>query len=143
MSGFFSQFFNHSSSPIACDSWWGAKLEVLKFAHENFSFHWTKEGSTEQIEVTNVLTFQSVCEKDLGYYRCEVKEAGRVVLTVYRALYRDTDNIIQSGIIFKHHFSFALHIFVIQAVLMSSFLVCAFTSYLTAWVTLLVVYHCQ
>ena len=69
-----------------------AKLEVLKFACDDFSFHWTKEGSTEQIEATskpNVLTFQSVGEEDLGYYRCEVKEAGRVVLTVYRALYRD------------------------------------------------------
>ena len=70
----------------------GAKLEVLKFAHDDFSFHWTKEGSSEQIELTskpNVLTFRSVSEEDLGYYRCEVKEAGRVVLTVYRALYRD------------------------------------------------------
>ena len=62
----------------------GAKLEVLKFTRDDFSFHWTKEGSTELIEVTskpNVLTFQSMCEEDLGYYRCEVKEAGRVVLT--------------------------------------------------------------
>ena len=67
-------------------------LEVLKFAEDNFSFHWTKEGSRDQINTTsepNILTFQSVREEDLGYYRCEVKEAGRVVLTVYRALYRD------------------------------------------------------
>ena len=37
----------------------------------------------------NTLTFQSVSEEDLGYYRCEVKEAGRVVLIVYRALYKE------------------------------------------------------
>ena len=70
-----------------------ASLEVLKDSNDNdFSFHWTKEGSSDQIKVSgkpNVLTFQSVGEKDLGYYRCEVKEAGKVVLTVYRALYRD------------------------------------------------------
>ena len=72
-----------------------ADLEVLKYAEYDFSFHWTKEGSSRQIKTTcepNVLTFQSVCEKDLGYYRCEVKEAERVVLTVYRALYRDESN---------------------------------------------------
>ncbi len=33
------------------------------------------------------MTTQSVSEEDLGYYQCEVKEAGKVVLTVYRALY--------------------------------------------------------
>ena len=70
-----------------------ADLEVLKFVqHEDFSFHWTKEGSRRQIKTTdepNVLTFQSVGEEDLGYYRCEVKEAERVVLTAYKALYRD------------------------------------------------------
>ena len=72
-----------------------AILEVLKFAEDDFSFHWTKEGSRHQIKTTgesNVLTFKSVSEKDLGYYRCVVKEAGRVVLTVYRALYRDESN---------------------------------------------------
>ena len=73
-----------------------AELEVLKFDDDNyFSFHWSKVGSRRQIKTTsepNVLTFQSVNEKDLGYYRCEVKEAGRVVLTVYRALYRDEFN---------------------------------------------------
>ena len=70
-----------------------AELEVLKFSKEDdFSFHWTKEGSRRQIKTTsgpNILTFQSVGEEDLGYYRCEVKEAGKVVLTVYRALYRE------------------------------------------------------
>ena len=65
---------------------------MLKFSEEEFSFHWTKSGSRHQIKTTsepNVLTFQSVSEKDLGYYRCEVREAGKVVLTVYRALYKD------------------------------------------------------
>ena len=69
-----------------------AELEVLKFVKNGFSFHWTKEGFSRQIKTTsepNVLTFQSVSQKDLGYYRCEVMEAGRVILTVYRALYRD------------------------------------------------------
>ena len=69
-----------------------AELEVLKYAEEEFSFHWTKEDSKRQIKTTsepNVLTFQSVSKEDLGYYRCEVREAGKVVLTVYRALYKD------------------------------------------------------
>ena len=69
-----------------------AYFEVLKFAESAFSFYWMKEGSKHQIKTPgepNELTFESVSEKDLGYYRCEVKEAGRVVLTVYRALYRD------------------------------------------------------
>ena len=37
----------------------------------------------------NVFTFQNISEKDFGFYRCEVKEAGKLVLTVYRVLYRD------------------------------------------------------
>ena len=68
-----------------------ANLEVLKFAEDEFSFCWTREGSRRQLKTTsepNVLTFESVSEKDLGFYRCEVKEAERVVLTVFRALYR-------------------------------------------------------
>ena len=68
------------------------QLEVLKFAEDDFSFHWTKESSRGQIKATsepNILTLQSVREEDLGYYRCEVKDAGKVVLTVYRALFRD------------------------------------------------------
>ena len=67
-----------------------ATLEVLKFvfAENDFSFHWTKKGSRRQIQTAqpNVLTFNEICERDFGYYWCEVKEAGRVVLTVYRAL---------------------------------------------------------
>ena len=67
---------------------------MFKFAEDEFSFHWTKVGSKRQIQTTsepNVLTFQSVSEKDLGYYRCEVMEAGKVVLTIYRALYKFVD----------------------------------------------------
>ena len=70
----------------------GAKLEVVKYAEDDFSFNWTKEGSRRQIETASILTFQSVSEEDLGYYRCEVKEAKSVVLTVYRALYREESN---------------------------------------------------
>ena len=40
----------------------------------------------------NILTFRSVSEKDLGHYRCVVKEAGIVVLTLYRTLCRDESN---------------------------------------------------
>ena len=68
------------------------KLEVLNFTdQEDFSFHWTKEGCRGQIRTTrepNTLKFQRVSEEDFGYYQCEVKEAGGVVFTVYRALYR-------------------------------------------------------
>ena len=67
-------------------------LEVFKFADDDFTFCWTKEGSKHQIRTTsepNILTIQNVCEDDFGYYRCEVKEAGGVVFTLYRALYRD------------------------------------------------------
>ena len=66
-----------------------AKLEVVKYAEDDFSFNWTKEGSRRQIETASILTFQSVCAEDFSYYCCEVKEAERVVLTAYRALYRD------------------------------------------------------
>ena len=66
---------------------------MLKFAKlDLFSFCWSKEGCKRQINTTaepNVLTFQSISEKDYGYYRCEVKEADKVVLTVYKALYKD------------------------------------------------------
>ena len=78
-----------------------AKLKVLEYAEDEFSFHWTKEGSRHQIKTTseaNVLTFQSVSEEDLGYYRCEVREAGKVVLTVYRALYKDECTIQRSKV---------------------------------------------
>ena len=69
-----------------------AEIKVLEYAEDDYSFHWKKEGSKRQIKTTsepNVLTIQSVSEDDLGYYRCEVKKAGKVVLTVYRALYRE------------------------------------------------------
>ena len=70
-----------------------AELEVLKFADsDDFSFHWTKGGSKRPIKTSepNVLTFQNISEKNFGFYRCDVKEAGKLVLTVYRALSRDT-----------------------------------------------------
>ena len=70
-------------------------LEVLKFSEDTFSFQWSKVGSKRQIQPSsdpNVLTFDSVIEKDFGYYRCDVKEAGRVVLTIYRALYKNESN---------------------------------------------------
>ena len=70
-----------------------ADLEVLQYAtNEDFSFHWTKEGSRLSINPTstpNTLVFQSVSVKDLGYYLCKVKEAGKVVFTAYKGLYRD------------------------------------------------------
>ncbi len=61
---------------------------------EGFSFNWSKVGDDDTQPPThhckpNILTFQSVSEEDLDYYQCEVKEAGKVVLTVYRALYED------------------------------------------------------
>ena len=72
------------------------ELEVLKFAADDFSFLWTKEGSKYQINTTcNILTFECVSVEDFGYYRCEVTEAGKVVLTVYRALYRDDSSFVE------------------------------------------------
>ncbi|XP_064388807.1 uncharacterized protein LOC135336866 isoform X2 [Halichondria panicea] len=69
------------------------ELEVLKLAEDSFSFHWTKEGSRHQITTTdepNILSFQSVSEKDFGHYQCEVKETRTAVaLTVYRAIYKE------------------------------------------------------
>ena len=64
---------------------------MLKFAEDNFSFSWTKEGSKQTISELSDVTFQSVGEEDLGYYRCEIKERGGVVFTVYRALYKQTE----------------------------------------------------
>ena len=70
-----------------------AVLEVLKFAEGDFSYHWTKEGCRHQMGTTNVLTINNIREEDLGYYRCEVKEAERVIITVYRVLYTTTSSI--------------------------------------------------
>ena len=73
-----------------------ASLEVLKFMKgqslERFSFNWSKVGddNTQLSTHHRKLTFRSVREEDLDYYQCEVKEVGKVVLTVYRALYEDT-----------------------------------------------------
>ena len=70
-------------------------LEVFKFAEEGFDFNWSKVGSRRQFYPSiypNVLSFSRISEDDLGYYRCDVKERGKVVLTVYRALYREESN---------------------------------------------------
>ncbi|XP_064387346.1 uncharacterized protein LOC135335731 [Halichondria panicea] len=70
------------------------ELEVLKFAEDGFSFHWSKEGSRRQIKTTddqpNTVSFRSVREEDFGHYQCEVKDAaaGKVLLTLYTALYK-------------------------------------------------------
>ena len=65
---------------------------------DNFSFHWTKvtrPKNTTTSVTSNELSIENICEGDFGYYRCEVKEAGKVVLTLYRALYRqDSSKII-------------------------------------------------
>ena len=66
---------------------------MLKFKEsgDDFSFHWTKVTGPKNttISVTsNELSIENICEEDFGYYRCEVVEAGKVVLTLYRALYR-------------------------------------------------------
>ncbi|XP_064391932.1 uncharacterized protein LOC135339650 isoform X3 [Halichondria panicea] len=76
-----------------------ASLGVLRFKKgqslERFSFNWSKVGIDDTQPPTthhckpNYLTFRSVSEEDLDYYQCEVKEAGKVVLTIYRALYKD------------------------------------------------------
>ena len=74
---------------------------MLKFAEGDFSFHWSRIGSRNKIKtpvVPNVLSFHSVSESDFGYYRCEVKEAEKVVLTVYRALYIDESNTNTDGV---------------------------------------------
>ncbi|XP_064407459.1 uncharacterized protein LOC135352216 isoform X2 [Halichondria panicea] len=70
------------------------ELEVLKFAEDGFSFHWSKEGSSRQIKTPddqpNTVSFQRVREEDFGHYQCEVKDAaaGKVLLTLYTALYK-------------------------------------------------------
>ena len=70
-------------------------LEVFKFAKDIFSFHWSKVGSRGQFHLStalNVLSFLRISEDDLGYYCCDIKERGKVVLSVYRALYRDNSS---------------------------------------------------
>ncbi|XP_064407588.1 uncharacterized protein LOC135352329 isoform X2 [Halichondria panicea] len=79
------------------------ELEVLKFAEDGFSFHWSKEGSRRQIKTTddqpNTVSFPSVREEDFGHYQCEVKDAaaGKVLLTLYTALYKEDTNPLASG----------------------------------------------
>ena len=70
-----------------------ASLSVLKYAGKllkNSSLEWTKIGDDLPPPVNprraNVLTFQSVDDEDFGHYECEVKEAGKTVLTIYQVL---------------------------------------------------------
>ncbi len=69
-------------------------LEFVTNSVEQFSFDWSKVGDNDTPPVSskpNALSFQSVSEEDFGYYQCEVKDAAarKVVLIVYRALYRE------------------------------------------------------
>jgi len=71
-----------------------------------FEFHWTKEGSRGQIQTgdqPSIIRFPEVSEKDFGHYTCEVREAGRIVLTVYKALYKDQGVYVQYVYIYKRH----------------------------------------
>ncbi len=68
---------------------------------DGFSFHWAKVGSRRPMKTTeepNILNFPSVSERDFGHYQCEVREAGKTVLTMYRALYKN-EGVAQSVII--------------------------------------------
>ena len=93
-----------------------ASLGVLRFMKrqslERFSFNWSKVGHEDTQPPThhfkpNILTFQSVSEEDLDYYQCEVKEAGKVVLTVYRALYKDELSKFSVGVYLYLHYYYS------------------------------------
>ena len=45
---------------------------------------------SKQLMIGPTMSFPSVREEDFGHYQCEVKDAaaGKVLLTVYRALYK-------------------------------------------------------
>ncbi len=66
---------------------------MLQYADpDDFSFHWTKVGSRRPMKTTeepNILSFPRVSERDFGHYQCEVREAGKTVLTLCRALYQN------------------------------------------------------
>ena len=83
-------------------------LEVLKYVRQRalkrFSFEWSIVGDDILSPVDpgkpNTLTFQTVNEEDLDYYKCTVREAGKVVLTIYLGLYSNQSeglHIIRSG----------------------------------------------
>ena len=99
-------------------------LEVLKFylAEEGLNFHWSKVGSRRQFYPSiypNVLSFSRISEDDLGYYRCEVKERGMVILTVYRALYRDESN---SGMLYSNSADLYMYIYIVCGTIRFSFM---------------------
>ncbi len=93
-----------------------AKLEVLKFAEDGFSFHWTKEGSRRQIKTSddrpNTLSFPNVREEDFGHYQCEVKDAaaGKVLLTLYTALYKEESSELLLHVLALYYRVFAVHL---------------------------------
>ncbi len=69
-------------------------LKFVRNSVEQFSFDWSKVGDDDtppRPSKPNTLSFPSVSEEDFGHYQCEVKDvaAGNVVLTVYRALYKE------------------------------------------------------
>ena len=68
------------------------KLEALKYDENNFSFDWKKKHTSKATAELNVLQFQDIKQEDYGYYKCEVKEGEKVVLTVFRALYKGKPN---------------------------------------------------
>ncbi|XP_064407245.1 uncharacterized protein LOC135352042 isoform X4 [Halichondria panicea] len=82
-----------------------ASLCVLKFVRnpaKQFSFDWSKVGDDDTAPVPskpNTVSFPSVREEDFGHYQCEVKDAaaGKVLLTLYTALYKHQSNPLASG----------------------------------------------
>ena len=76
---------------------------------DTFSFDWRRIEGDKFPPVDpnkpNLVSFKSVSEEDLGLYRCVVKEAGKVVLTVYRALYKDKSSLGDEKITSKNFLS--------------------------------------
>ena len=61
-------------------------------------FHWSRVVNIDDSHLytplildsksPNFLFFKNICENDFGDYKCVVKESEKVILTVYRALYK-------------------------------------------------------
>ncbi len=69
-------------------------LKFVRNSVDQFCFDWSKVGDDDTALVPskpNTLIFPSVSEEDFGHYQCEVKDAaaGKVILTLYTALYRE------------------------------------------------------